>query len=92
MFYTVTLNSKRKDEYGFPVRQYEYQENFLPGMKIPERVVSMLMADFADEQLNLCEHCPLDMTVHPLNEHGYKYCTVLLHDAIKPKWKIRQLP
>jgi len=45
------------------------------------------------EQLGLCKHCPKDGALaHAIDEKtGKKYCPFLLHDAINPKWKTKNI-
>ena len=67
-----------------------FEEALLPF--IPERVVKLTNAQHVDNELGLCELCDMDEHCHPINsETGEKYCTVLFHDLIKPKWKIKQV-
>jgi hypothetical protein len=84
MFYWITIIGKN----GEPV---EYEDSFLPGIKIPDRIILLLRADFADNVLELCELCHMDRHCHPIGSRGEKYCTILFYDAIKPIWTLEQV-
>jgi len=87
MQYEILLKGKKYDcdgEWG------RFRESFLPGMKIKERLEPMLTVDFA-EQFKLCDGCSMDTHCHPMKPDGSKYCTILLYDAVKPKWKLKDV-
>lgn len=84
MYYWIILERKGGTEI------YHHEENLLPGF-LPERILPWMKAQFADEEFNLCENCDLDTRCHPIDKDGSKWCTVLLHDALKPTWKIKDI-
>lgn len=81
--YRITLKNGEED-------WYEHFGFRAPGV-IHERIIPMIMADFARKDLALCRNCDLDTHCHPINTHGHKYCTMLLHDAIKPSWNFEDI-
>jgi hypothetical protein len=77
------------------------RENILDGL-IPARIIAMTSADFADEQLELCETCNASGTCHVMiqsciESNAYEhYCPMLFHDVMKhhmlePAWTPEQL-
>lgn len=84
MIYWIDLIGKAEEPYVF-------SDSFLPGIKIPERVIPKLRAEFADDMLDLCVLCDMDWKCHPIGAHGEKYCTIMFHDAIKPSWKLEEV-
>lgn len=86
MQYWIILNRKKKDE------SYHHHDSYLPGIRVPKRVESMLTLKWVDENFpEWCGHCELACHCHPIMPDGSKYCTVLLHDAVKPDWKIEDI-
>lgn len=84
MQYKIILNNKRKDDW------FWFIDSFLPGIKVPEHVVPMLMLTFAEKR-GFCKDCDMDSHCHPLNAEGNKFCTILLHDAVRPKWTLKDV-
>ena len=82
MQYSIILKNK--------VGEAEWFDDSLLPFMIPVRVLPLLMADWAEKR-GFCQDCGLDTYCHPINEDGYKYCTILFYDAIKPKWKLRDV-
>ena len=69
-----------------------FEECFLPGMRIPLRIEELLTAQWVEQYFpEWCSHCGLDSHPHPIRPDGSKFCTILLHDAVKPKWKIEDV-
>jgi len=83
MRYEIILRNKQGEAEWF-------SETFLPNIIVPDRILPLLMADFADDY-GLCNDCDMDTRCHPLNEEGYKYCTILFHDSIRPNWKLKNV-
>jgi hypothetical protein len=81
MYYWIWLKQHKKP----------LEENIIPGLIVPERIEPMLTAQFAEEQLNLCENCEMACRCHPIDRKGRKWCTVLLNDAIRPSWKVEDV-
>lgn len=84
---------------GFRGEPYYYKDSWLPGMFVPPRVLSLMLCEFVDEVLGLCAYdCPMASCCHvcvriPHEEQDtyWKLCTVLFHDAVKPKWKLKDV-
>jgi len=78
----------REGKYGV----IRYSDYFLPGL-IPKHVLDMMLADYVDEELGLCAACEeLHCRCHVIEwETGRKFCPILFHDVVKPKWAISQL-
>lgn len=87
MQYGIALKAKSYEEDN---EWYWFNDSFLPGFRIPERVLPLLMAEWADDR-GFCPDCNMDTHCHPINAKGYKYCTILFHDAIRPKWKLKDV-
>ena len=85
MLYWVWLQKRKRGKLdGDP---FVFHGNLLPGI-LPAHVEEMLSYRFADE-MGLCDECPMAFYTHPIEDGtGRKYCTVLLHDAVKPPWKV----
>ena len=64
-----------------------FRQAFLPGIMVPEKKEYLLTADMA-LKVGICDGCNLAYHPHPIDQNGYHWCTVLLHDAIKPSWKL----
>ena len=86
MQYAILLKSKKSDE------TYWHTEALLPGIIISEQREAELKADYADDKLGLCTHCNLDCKPHPIAPDGSKYCTRLLWDVVRPRWRLSDLP
>ena len=89
MRYWVDLWDRKKDEkYGVT----RYSDYFLQGL-IPEYVLNMTLVSYVDEELGLCAACEeLPYKCHVIEwETGRKFCPILFHDVVKPKWKISEL-
>jgi len=67
-----------------------FEDSILPGI-IPERTINMLISTEFSQKHNYCKHCGLSSTGHAIDKDGNKYCTMLLHDVLKPKWNFNQL-
>jgi len=68
-----------------------FEESVLP-LVLPDRIADMMVDQFVDRELGLCRECPMDEHGHPIERGtGRKFCTVLLHDAIKPRWRMRDV-
>lgn len=86
MLYWIILRNKR----GEP---YHHHDNFLPGV-VPDHVLETMRVpgplcypSITDQ--GLCEHCTMGPHCHVIEYGtGRKYCTVLFHDAVKPKWRM----
>jgi len=71
---------------------YIFEESFLPGLRIPERVESLLTVKWVEENYpHWCRECGMDDHPHPIRPDGSKFCTILFHDAVKPKWKLEDV-
>jgi len=69
-------------------------DSLLPGILLPDKSLQNMRCEIAD-RLGLCKDCPVASRSHVIvwvNENlGEKYCPVLFHDAVKPKWRIEEL-
>lgn len=88
MQYSIILQGKNKDPEWFNYA-------LLPGF-IPEHVLNMMEALFVGRELGLCHDCPMACSCHVIwwdksYNHGKKLCTILFHDAVKPKWKLKNV-
>ena len=83
MQYEIMLLNKRTKEAEW------FSDAYLPGI-IPDRILPALTIDYA-EKWGLCENCGMDTYCHPINEEGFKYCTILFHDRVKPRWKLSEV-
>ncbi len=71
---------------------YHHHDCYLPGTRVPERVEPMLTTEWVDKHFpEWCPMCELAGQPHPIKPDGSKYCTVLLHDAVKPDWRIKDI-
>ncbi|RMG02753.1 MAG: hypothetical protein D6726_06965 [Nitrospirae bacterium] len=62
-------------------------EGLLPGV-IPEKALSNTHESVA-EKLGLCKDCSGTLS-HVIDfATGKRYCPILFHDVVKPKWKIK---
>jgi hypothetical protein len=61
-----------------------------PG-RLPAHVLDLCRVQFAHEE-GLCRGCELSYRAHPIEDGtGRKFCTALLHDALRPAWRIEDL-
>ena len=82
MFYWIWL----KDRKG---KLFIYEDSLLPGI-IPRHQIEHTSCEFV-EKLGICETCHGTLA-HVIEEGtGRKFCPVLFHDVVKPKWKARDL-
>lgn len=69
----------------------QHHDGFLPGL-IPEHVLAMMLVPHGVDQLGICPDCSMGCHCHVIEEGtGRKYCPVLLHDALHPRWRLDQL-
>ena len=65
-------------------------DSVLPGT-VPDRVMELLTADFADS-MGLCRECPLACRCHVIEtDSGNKFCTILFHDTVRPSWHVQDV-
>lgn len=85
MHYWILLKNKQGDA-------YHHFDNFLPGL-VPDSTLEIMNAIVTAWPMDeLCVACPLDCRPHVIElESGRKYCTVLFHDAVKPRWRLEDL-
>ena len=82
MFYSIWL----KDRKGEP---FNWEDGFLPGI-IPAHQIEHTACQFV-EALGICKTCEGTLA-HVIEEGtGRKFCPILFHDLLKPKWKVRDL-
>lgn len=91
MQYSIQLKKKPFTE-DYHEDWYWFDDYMLPGIQVPVRVEPMLTIDWVEKNYpEWCSHCDMDWRCHPHNEHGKKYCTILFHDAVKPKWELEEV-
>lgn len=96
MHYEIDLLDKNGEPYYF-------RDVLLDGI-IPKHVIEMMDPRFVSNELDLCKECPMDCHCHVLvldqdtinkkdgsGESYSKLCTVLFHDVVRPKWKLKDI-
>jgi hypothetical protein len=80
--YWIWLKNKKGKTYIF--------EDMVPWV-IPQFRIEQTLDQFVEE-LGICKNC--DGTIcHVIEKStGRKFCPILFHDLVKPKWKLNQLP
>ncbi len=64
--------------------------SILPGI-IPIHKIAQTYAFYVDDVLGICVDCS-GAICHVIEEgSGNKFCPVLFHDLVKPKWKVKDL-
>lgn len=76
-----------------------FEDSFLPGILISDRALENMRSDNV-ERLGLCKDCPTHGAICHVGIYEYndyykwvqvKYCPILFNDALKPKWKVKEL-
>jgi len=92
MQYWIIIKTKKTRNEEVDYDWYHHHDCFLPGMRIPERIEPMLTVEWVNNNSpEWCSSCELSYCAHPIKPDGSKYCTVLLHDAVKPNWRIKDI-
>lgn len=87
MYYSVALKAPSYDE----DTEWSFSEdNFIDNVIVPKEK-EVLFKSETSEFLGLCGKCEMACCSHPLDEEGRKWCSVMFHDLIRPKWKLRDL-
>jgi hypothetical protein len=88
MTYSVTVKAKTYAQDGEWTWLYE---PLLPGF-IPGRVLDMMEVRFVEDELRLCRECEMACKCHVIEfPGGRKLCTVLFHDAVRPRWRLKDV-
>lgn len=67
-----------------------FEEAILPGI-YPARQIGHTFARFVESTLGLCETCE-GRVCHVIEEGtGKKFCPILFHDLVRPKWRVQDL-
>ncbi len=89
MQYSIFIKDKPyKPDYNYHI----IEECFLPGIIIPLRIEELLTSEWVEKYYpEWCFECSMACHNHPIRPDGSKFCTILFHDAVKPKWKIEDV-
>lgn len=88
MQYSIVLSNPKTGNAEY------YDDVLLPGF-YPEHVFDLMVAGMVHKEMGICEHRDMACHCHVLHwidEHkARKLCTVLFHDLIKPRWKLKDV-